>query len=66
MPWVANQPSTVHDLLLQKNDGTFDLVIWGEKVKNSTMVGIEFHEDIVLDGPLKLFDPTIGTKPQPS
>lgn len=28
---IANQPATVHDLLLQKNDGTFELVVWDER-----------------------------------
>lgn len=28
---IANQPETVHDLLLQKSDGTFELVLWGER-----------------------------------
>ena len=28
---IPNQPATVHDLLLQKSDGTFELVLWGER-----------------------------------
>ncbi len=28
---IPNQPVTVHDLLLQKSDGAFDLVVWGER-----------------------------------
>ncbi|HET6308920.1 MAG TPA: hypothetical protein VFG12_17145, partial [Rhodopila sp.] len=30
---IADQPATVHDLLLQKSDGTFELVVWGEQVQ---------------------------------
>ena len=29
---LPEQPATVHDLLLQKSDGTFQLVVWGERV----------------------------------
>jgi len=28
---IPSQPETVHDLLLQKSDGTFELVVWDEK-----------------------------------
>jgi hypothetical protein len=28
---IPNRPATVHDLLLQKSDGTFELVLWGER-----------------------------------
>jgi hypothetical protein len=28
---IDNQPETVHDLLLQKSDGTFELVVWDER-----------------------------------
>ena len=39
---IANQPSDVHDLLLQKSDGVFHLVIWGERVsgKNDITVNL--------------------------
>jgi hypothetical protein len=54
---IPNPPSTVHDLLLQKGDGTFDLVVWSEKVRGTSDVTIQFTR------PLKgsLYDPTIGT-----
>ena len=29
---VANEPSTVHDLLMEKRDGTYELIIWGDQV----------------------------------
>ncbi len=28
---IPNEPATVHDMLLQKSDGTFELVVWGER-----------------------------------
>jgi hypothetical protein len=29
---VANEPNTVHDLLMEKSDGTYELIIWGDQV----------------------------------
>jgi hypothetical protein len=54
------QPATVHDLLLQKKDGTFELVVWDEQLRGSCSVTVNLS-----DGPMKvtLFDPTIGTGP---
>jgi hypothetical protein len=57
---VPQQPATVHDLLLQKNDGTFELVLWNEQLHSSTNVTVN-----LLDRPaaITLFDPTLGTAP---
>ena len=57
---IPNQPATVHDLLLQKSDGTFALVVWGEKVTGT--------EDVVVDlggehASVKVYDVTVGTEP---
>jgi hypothetical protein len=38
---VAGQPETVHDLLLQKSDGTFELVVWGERARGSNDVTVQ-------------------------
>lgn len=57
---IANEPSTVHDLLLQKSDGTFELVVWGEAVSASNNVTVN------LGGPhsaVKIYDVTKGTTP---
>ena len=35
---IPNQPSTVHDLLLQKSDGEFHLVVWDERLSGSDNV----------------------------
>lgn len=57
---IPEQPATVHDLLLQKADGTFALVVWGERLKGSDEVtvrlGGEFPE-------VRVYDPTAGTEP---
>jgi hypothetical protein len=57
---IPEQPATVHDLLLQKADGTFVLVVWGERLEGSDEVtvhlGAEFPE-------VRVYDPTKGTEP---
>ena len=58
---IPNQPATVHDLLLQKADGTFELVVWGERFTGGS-------DDVTVNlgatfPSLSLFDPTIGTSP---
>jgi hypothetical protein len=57
---IADQPSTVHDLLLQHSDGTFQLVIWGERVKGEDRVTINFGRAIKS---LKVYDPTVSIEP---
>jgi len=39
---IINQPATVHDLLLQKSNGSFCLIVWGEKIKGADNVEIKF------------------------
>ena len=58
---VPNQPETVHDLLLQKGDGTFELVLWGERFaggSNEVAVNLAARCDSV-----NVYDPTGGTSP---
>lgn len=57
---IPNAPATVHDLLLQKNDGTFELVVWNEKASGSDHVSVEFSQACPS---AKLYDPTVGTDP---
>ncbi|MCJ2179804.1 hypothetical protein [Novosphingobium album (ex Hu et al. 2023)] len=57
---IANQPETVHDLLLQHSDGTFQLVVWGERLKGTDTVTIKLAEKPESIG---LYDPTLGTEP---
>ena len=54
---IVDQPATVHDLLIQKNNGTFDLVVWGEKVRGGDQVKVN------LGGPhaaVNIYDVTLG------
>lgn len=55
---IARQPSTVHDLLLQKSDGTFQLVIWNERLKGSDDVTVQFASKLAS---VNIYDPTLGT-----
>lgn len=57
---VIDEPETVHHLLLQKSNGTFELVIWGESYNGGS-------EDIRINfaRPCKqihIYDPTIGSE----
>lgn len=55
---IQNQPETVHDLLLQKSNGKFELVVWGEKAVGSDNIKIDFDK---IFKTIKVYDPTIGT-----
>lgn len=57
---IANEPETVHDLLLQDSDGTFELVVWDERIKGTDIVKIDLGENCSL---VKIYDPTIGVEP---
>jgi hypothetical protein len=57
---ITDQPPTMHDLLLQKSDGTFELVLWNERVKGSDEVTVRLGQ---LCSVVKLYDPTVGTEP---
>lgn len=58
---IANEPATVHDLLLQKSSGTFELVVWDEHFSGGS-------DDVTVDlgksrSTVRLYDPTTGTAP---
>ncbi len=57
---IPEQPATVHDMLLQKGDGTFQLVVWGERLKGSDEVTVELGGTFAT---VKVYDPTVGTEP---
>lgn len=58
---IVNQPVAVHDLLLQKSNGTFELVIWGEKfVYGSESVTVNLGKTYET---VKIYDITVGTSP---
>ncbi|MEJ2901466.1 hypothetical protein WAE58_03480 [Pedobacter panaciterrae] len=56
---IIGQPETVHTLLLQKSNGRFELVIWGEKAKGTEEIEIKLSKAYPL---VKVYDPTKGTE----
>jgi hypothetical protein len=56
---IPNEPATVHDLLLQNNEGTFQLIVWGEQVNGSSNVTVQLGNKRAA---VNVYDPTIGTK----
>jgi hypothetical protein len=56
---ITQQPSTVHDLLLQKSDGSFQLVIWNERLKGSDDVTVQFASKLAK---VNIYSPTLGTE----
>lgn len=57
---IADQPATMHDMLLQKADGTFALVVWNERVTGSDTVTVHLDRAYAR---VQLYDPTVGTQP---
>ncbi len=57
---IANEPATVHDLLLEKHTGTFDLIVWGEQVAGSNEVTVRFGR---IRPRVAIFDTTVGPSP---
>ena len=60
---IPNEPATVHNLLLQKSDGTFYLAVWDERVvgTGSDQVTVDFGRT---QSVVKVYDPTIDTTVQ--
>lgn len=55
---ISDQPDTVHDLLLQKSNGTFYLVVWGERFAGgSDNITVNLEKTY---GTVRLYDPTRG------
>ncbi|MBP7053572.1 MAG: glycosyl hydrolase [Phycisphaerae bacterium] len=58
---LADQPATVHDLLLRKSDGTFELAVWDERFtggSDNVTVNLGARHAAV-----RVYDPTAGTSP---
>jgi hypothetical protein len=58
---IPAQPATVHDLLLQKSNGAFELVVWNEQVSGSSTVQVNLGGAQSL---VKVYDPTTGVLPR--
>ena len=57
---LSNQPTTAHELLLQKSGGEYDLVVWNERASGSDMVTVRLGTTCPL---VKIYDPTLGAAP---
>ena len=57
---IANRPGTVHDLLLQKSDGTFELVVWSEQASGSNAVTVQLGQTFPI---IRVYDVSKGTSP---
>jgi hypothetical protein len=57
---IPGEPATVHDLLLQRSDGAFQLVVWGERVKGTNTVTVNLADAWPS---VRIYDPTLGITP---
>jgi len=57
---MVNQPTTVHDLLLQRSDGVFQLIVWDERLSGQDRVRVDLG---VTPSRVRIYDPTIGVEP---
>jgi hypothetical protein len=57
---IPGAPTAVHDLLLQKDNGAFELVVWGEQVKQSASLVVHFTE---AHKTVKVYDVTTAIDP---
>jgi hypothetical protein len=57
---VVSQTATVHDLLIQKSAGVFELVIWDENVRGNDRITVNFGRTFEA---AKVYDITAGTSP---
>jgi hypothetical protein len=56
---IVGQPRTVHDLLLQHSDGTFQLIAWDERLTGQDVVTVQLG---AMSASVRLYDPTVGIK----
>jgi hypothetical protein len=57
---IGDAPATVHDLLLQKSNGMFELVVWDERVTGSNDVRVTFDKKY---RSVRIYDITVGATP---
>ena len=57
---IANQPATVHDLLIQKSNGAFELAIWDENVRGKDNITLDLS---TTHAEVNVYDVTVGTSP---
>ncbi len=57
---IPAEPATVHDLLMQKSNGTFELAVWGEQAKGSSDIVVQLGGEYAS---VNVYDPTVGSEP---
>jgi hypothetical protein len=57
---IPDQPGTVHDLLLRHSDGTFQLVLWGERLSGEDRVILRLG---LTPAQVTIYDPIVGVAP---
>jgi len=57
---ITGEPATVHDLLLQKSNSTFELAIWDEQANGCSEITVNLGAAYPS---IKVYDPTVGTAP---
>ena len=57
---IPNESTTVHDLLLQKSSGTFELLVWDERASASDLVTVNLGVNVPT---VNVYDVTSGTTP---
>jgi hypothetical protein len=57
---IVGQTSTVHDLLLQKSSGVFELVVWGEQVAGANNITVNLGS---VRSTVKIYDTVMGVTP---
>lgn len=57
---IPSEPATVHDLLIQKSNGQFELAVWSEKATGTNSVTVNLGQTFAT---VKVYDPTVGTSP---
>ncbi|MGA2557836.1 MAG: glycosyl hydrolase [Verrucomicrobiota bacterium] len=57
---IPDQPATVHDMLLQKSNGAFELAVWGEQVKGTNRVTVNLGG---ARARVNIYDPTMAAAP---
>jgi hypothetical protein len=57
---IANEPDTVHDMLMQKSSGVFELAVWGEQVTGSNKVVVDLANAA---STVRVYDVTVGSAP---
>lgn len=57
---ISDCLETVHEMLLQRSDGAFQLIVWDERLTGQDHVTVRFGTPL---SSVKIFDPTTGTDP---